>query len=204
MYSKEFIDNIKIQYEIEDVDEDELSYICNKLSYLIVKYRLKPSMTIVKTGLMNCLRNNVGWLLTIDGISISISVLKYDDFRQGDFKELRDISLLKLLDGKHMPCISGSKGYFAYLFPYKANPLMLGVADPITGNIIKFNPTIDSLLVHRRVISITRINNIPDKIKNRDWYIINVAPFVVDVPDEPSPSKSLYTDEDDVLTLETD
>lgn len=204
MYSKEFIDNIKIQYEIEDVDDDELSYICNKLSHLIVNCGLKPSMTIVKVGLMNCLRNNVGWLLTIDGINIYISILKFDDFRQGDFKELRDISLLKLLDGKHMPCISGSKGYFAYLFPYKANSLMLGVAEPITGNIIKFNPTIDSLLEHHRVISITRINNIPDKIKKRDWYIINVAPFVVDVPDKPSSSKPLYTDEDDVLTLETD
>ena len=204
MYSKAFIDNVKIQYEIEKVDEDELSYICNKLSYLIVKYGLKPSMTIVKAGLMNCLRNNVGWFLTINGISVSITVLKFDDFRQGDFKELRNISLLKLLDGKHMPCISGGKGYFAYLFPYTANPLILGVSEPITGNIIRFNPNLSDILVHHRVISITRINNIPDKIKNQDWYINNVAPFVTDIPDEPSPSKPLYTDEDDVLTLETD
>lgn len=204
MYSKAFIDNIKVQYKIEAVDEDELNLICNKLSYLVAGYRFKPSMTIVKAGLINCLRNNVGYFLTIDGISISITILKYDDFRQGDFKELFDISLLRLLDSKHIPCISGSKGYFAYLFPYKANPCILAVAESITGNIIKCNPTLADILVHHRVISITRINNIPDKIKRREWYINNIVPFVVDVPDEPSPSKPLYTDDDDVLTLETD
>lgn len=203
MYSKEFIDNIKVQYEIEEVEEDELKYICNKISYLICGYRFRPSIQIVTSGLINCLQNNVGWFLTIDGIHVYISVLKYDDFRQKDFKELRNVSLLNLLDGKHMPCISGSKGYFAYLFPYTANPCIIAVADPITGDIIKFNPTITNLLVHHRVISITRINGIPKKIKNREWYIQNVAPLVVDIPDKIF-NIPLYNDEDDVLTLETD
>ena len=203
MYSKEFIDNIKVQYEIENVEEDELKYICNKLSHLVCGYRFRPSMSIVNLGLINCLKNNVGWFLTIDGINISISILKYDDFRQEDFKELRNISLLKLLDGKHMPSISGSKGYFAYLFPYKANPGILGVADPVFGDIIKVNPIISDLLVHHRVINITKINSIPNNIKKRTWYIENVKPFVIDIPDE-VPNKPIYNDEEDVLTLETD
>lgn len=203
MYSKEFIDNIKIQYEIEDVDEDELKYICTKLSHLVCAYRFKPSMSIVNIGLLNCLKNNVGWFLTIDGINISISILKYDDFRQEDFKELRNISLLRLLDGRHMPCVTGSKGYFAYLCPYKANPGILGVADPVTGDIIKVNPMISDLLVHHRVINITKINSIPSNIKKRIWYIENVKPFVIDIPDE-VPNKPIYSDEEDVLTLETD
>lgn len=203
MYSKEFIDNIKVQYEIEEVEEDKLKYICTKISHLVCSYRFKPSMEIVYRGLLNCLQNSVGWFLTIKGINISISTLKFDDFRQGDFKELRNVSLLSLLDGKHMPCVSGSKGYFAYLIPYKANPCILGVADPITGDVIKFNPTIDNLLIYHRVISITRINSIPDKIKKREWYIKNVEPIVVDIPDE-VPNKPIYSDEEDVLTLETD
>ena len=203
MYSKEFIDNIKVQYEIENVEEDELKYICNKLSHLVCGYRFRPSMSIVNLGLINCLKNNVGWFLTIDGINISISILKYDDFRQEDFKELRNISLLRLLDGKHMPCISGSKGYFAYLVPYKANPGILGVADPVFGDIIKVNPIISDLLVHHRVINITKINSIPSNIKKQIWYTENVKPFVIDIPDE-VPNKPIYNDEEDVLTLETD
>lgn len=203
MYSKEFIDNIKVQYEIENVEEDELKYICNKLSHLVCGYRFRPSMSIVNLGLINCLKNNVGWFLTIDGINISISILKYDDFRQEDFKELRNISLLRLLDGGHMPCVTGSKGYFAYLCPYKANPGILGVADPVFGDIIKVNPIISDLLVHHRVINITKINSIPNNIKKRIWYIENVKPFVIDIPDKIF-NIPLYNDEDDVLTLETD
>lgn len=203
MYSKEFIDNIKVQYEIEDVEEDELKYICTKISNLVCGYGFKPSITIVNSGLINCLKNNTGWFLTIEGIKITISILKYDDFRQEDFKELCNISLLRLLDGGHMPCVTGSKGYFAYLVPYKANPSILGVADPVTGDIIKVNPIISDLLVHHRVINITKINRIPDNIKRRVWYTENVKPFVIDIPDE-VPNKPIYSDEDDVLTLETD